>query len=462
MTYETQTLLLPERTEPQPDVDLLAGLMEAVGGDEFYAEMTLSPEEQARVTEGWRRGESLSLVTDRIDIETLNAREQALRAWKAELLADTTLDLDIKQLYRWKVNEYIANIKMMQASQAGDMKMFRRWNEFIYGKPDEHIYRSALDWVAHDAEKLLAIEEQHPAIVGVAQNVLRLLEGKRGYRELLIPDADTFEAVRADHMSERGYYGLLLAGVPVPEGKITREVGDPILEQVIHNIGSTKSIIDSPNATWGVTDAGVKRPASHNMPHKRFIGLGLGHEVGSHELERTNGARGPVAIAGRGLDRYESGNEPRAVVREQVIYDTFDEFGKLVRWRDILRRDIAIGYAWGVGEDAPKKSAEVYEFLNTIDRMYQVKLRPDDVETAHANAKAKTDALLLRILKGTDGSGGAYSKDKVYLEGHVAVWYTAATRGSQAISEGDLGKFDINNPRHISALQRLGLLPTAE
>jgi hypothetical protein len=41
----------------------------------------------------------------------------------------------------------------------------------------------------------------------------------------------------------------------------------------------------------------------------------------------------------------------------------------------------------------------------------------------------------------------------------VSNWLTAATRGPQAISEGDLGKFDINNPRHIQALQKVGLLP---
>jgi hypothetical protein len=197
----------------------------------------------------------------------------------------------------------------------------------------------------------------------------------------------------------------------------------------------------------------------YNMPAERFVGLGAGHEIGSHLVERVNGSRGPLALASIGLDRYESGNEGRAVIREQVPYETFDQFGKLVRWRDILRRHIAVSYGHGVGDDDPKSSAEVYELMNAIDTMYQSKLTPDEPEATHVKARAKTDALLLRELKGTDGTGGAYLKDKVYLEGHVSNWLTAATRGPQAISEGDLGKFDINNPRHIQALQKVGLLP---
>jgi hypothetical protein len=50
----------------------------------------------------------------------------------------------------------------------------------------------------------------------------------------------------------------------------------------------------------------------------------------------------------------------------------------------------------------------------------------------------------------------------VYLEGHVANWLEAATRGPAAVSEGDLAKFDISNPRHVQKLQKFGLLPVAE
>lgn len=460
MTYERDGLLLPERETPQTDRDLRDSLQRiSAEAAETYKQLALAPEKKAGAIEAWHHGEDADLSASHLDDQDLSTMLTLLRQWKSELLAREDIDLLTKQLYRWKVNEHIANVNMMIASSKGDVTTFRRWNEYIYGKPDEIIYRAALDWVAHDADNMLAVPNQHPAIIQAAERVRRLLDGKRGYREVLIPESDTFEAVRADHMSETGYYGLLLAGVDVPIGKVTPQEGDPIVDQVIKNIGSNKKIVDAEGASWGVSSRGVERPSTYSMPSRRFVGLGLGHEIGSHELERTNGRRGPLALVEDGLDRYENGNEGRAVIREQVPYDSFDEFGKIVRWRDILRRHIAVSFGSGVGEKQPATSAETYAFMNEIDVMYQVKSKPDEPERAHELAQRKTDELCARVLKGTNGKGGAYLKDKVYLEGHVANWLTAVMHGPASIADGDLGKFDISNPRHIAALQKLGLLP---
>jgi hypothetical protein len=463
MKYERDGLLLPERNEPQIDEELFVSLEAVLGsGKAVYQQLTLSGDRKAAVLDSWHKGEDANLGAELVEEDDYTLKQAALRQWKQELLARDDLDPDVKQLYRWKVNEHIANVNMLVASSKGDMKNFTRWNEFIYGKPDEDIYRGALDWIAHDAEKMIAEEGQDEAVAEAAQKVLDMLSGKRGYRELLSPEEKTYEEVREDHMRTTGYYGLLLAGVKVPEGKVNREIGDPILQQVLKNIGSNKPVLDATGATWGVTAEGVKRPKEYNMILKRFLGLGLGHEIGSHEIERINGQRGPLAIAQEGLDRYESGNEGRAVIREEVQYETFDEFGKILRWRDIMRRHVAISFASGVGADRPATSSETYDFMNTIDLMYQTKLKPDEPEAAFLAAQKRTDDLLARVLKGTDGKGGAYYKDKVYLEGHVANWLEAATRGPSAIFDGDLGKFDISNPRHVHILQKFNLLPVAE
>lgn len=467
MNYQREGLLLPERTETSLD-DAIYRRFEEVheGARETYKQLTLDADRKPDVLAAWHDGENADLSATHVDLEALEARINQLYAWKAELLEDAEMDPELKQAYRWRINEDIANAKLVEASARGDMEMFHRWNRFIYGEPDEAVYRGALDKVAHDAEVILAGEDVHPATAAAAQEVLEMLEGKRGYRELLAPTEEAFQAVRDDHLRAGGYYALLLAGADIPKtGKINREAGDPILEHVVtNNLQSDYTLSDAEASSWGVTHStkSVERPANYNMPWQRFVGLGAGHEIGSHLLEKMNGRRGPVGLMADGLDRYESGNEGRAVMREQVVYEIFDEFGKLVRWRDIIRRDIAIGYAMGVGEDGMKPSSDVYAFVNTIDRMYQAKLTPDDPETTTKKAQAKTDTLLARILKGTDGTGGAYLKDKVYLEGHVACWLTAAERGAERVSEGDLGKFDITNPRHIALLQSWGLLPDNE
>src|SRR5690606_18565404 len=123
------------------------------------------------------------------------------------------------------------------------------------------------------------------------------------------------------------------------------------------------------------------------------------------------------------------GNEGRAVIREQVPYETFDEFGTLLRWRDIMRRHVAISYAAGVGSEAPASSSEIHEFMTTLEMMYQTVAKKGDTLAAFNAAQKRTDDLLVRVLKGTDGKSGAYYKDKVYLEGHVSSWLTAALKG---------------------------------
>lgn len=466
MKYRRQEgdLLLPVPEVPAPDKDLAESLHRAYGSDnEPYQELAIPADRKEGIKAAWHRGEEADLTVDSADKDRLLERVESLKRWKDELL-ESEIEPDIKQVYRWKVNEMIGSLYMIIASAEGNMKDFRRWNKFVYGEPDEDIYRGALDWVAHDAENLLAVPEQKDSVKTAAQAVLNMLDGQRGYRELLLPDSETFEAVRNDHVSTTGFYGLLLAGIDMPKGKVPVDKRDAMLKRVIQNIGSDKPIIDSENSTWGVTSEGVKRPPKSVMVSERLQGLGFGHEVGSHELERVNGSRGPIDLAKEGLDRYELGNEGRAIIREQVVYDSFDEFGKIVRWRDIMRRHIAISHAWGVGQDSPRNPVETHQFMNTIDYMYQIKLRPDEPEKASELATKKTDDLLLRVLKGVSGhtegeEGGAYLKDIVYLQGNVASWLTAAMRGPDAISDGDLGKFDINNPRHIKILQDRGLLP---
>lgn len=466
---ERTGLLLPERVKPRIDEDQYARYMEVIDGDEeVYRIMKLGPEQAAKVFSAWQNGECANLSTESVDLSKLRERWDRYRQYKSELIQDKTIPPQVKQAYRWRINEQIANIGMVLASQGGKPDVFRRMNEFIYGKVNAAVYHNAIDKFAADAEAIM-VGDYADDVKAAALEVLQITEGLRGDRKALGPTPEVFQAVREHHMRrEKGYYALLLAGVEVPqEGKITNAIGDPILERVVReNLKSDYPIQDSSDNTWGVVHSkekrGIERPATYAMVPERYIGLGLGHEIGSHLLERVNGARGPLALAEDGLDRTELGNEGRALIREQVVYGTFEEFAKTVRWRDVLRREVAIGFAAGTDnpDDVPHNSADTYAFMNAIDYMYKIKLKPGNADDARRAAAETTKSLLLRVLKGTDGRGGAYLKDKVYLEGNVACWENAAVNGPEVIANGDLGKWDINNPRIVMLLQQLGVLPT--
>lgn len=444
---------------PKVDQDLFESFTEITSGlKEFYSYLTVAPGQKSVVVDAWQKGESPSLypALEPEQIEDLERSAEELAAMKASIPDD---DDPVHILYRWKVDETIAQVDMVLASVRGDDKTFKRLNHELYGSPDEALYRAGLDWVCNDAEEILADEKSSAALRGAASDVVAMLGPERGYRELLSPESYVFEEIRQDHFRNTGYFALLLDGIEQPEGMITPEQGDAIIEHVLrNNLATDYSFEKRKGATWGVSHSAKKvhGPETYSYDWQRFIGLPLGHEIGTHLAETSNALEGPLLLASVGLDHFERGTEGRAVIREQVPYDSFDEFGKLVRWRDILRRHIAISHAEGVGQDEPPRHSEVFEFMKKLDYMYAL-TEKDNVDEATELAEKRASTLLLRVLKGTNGEG-AYLKDKVYLEGNVAAWLVAALRGASAISEADKAKYDINNARHLSALLRLGVI----
>jgi hypothetical protein len=461
---ERTGLLLPlDETFTPADAEVHASFVEAHDGmREAYRQLTVPEQTRADMETAFREGRisNPDLTAQHLDEKILKGQAERLLRWRDGLGA-IALDQDIREAYEARASESIANVRMLLASNRRDMAGVREQNEFIYGRPDAQTYRAALDWFGAQADRYT--DHENPAVADAAQRVVDTIRGQRGDRTLLVPDRAVFEAVRTDHYREGGYYALLLAGVTIPEGVIRPEAGNPIVEHVVRNNLQSDYVLRAGSGAWGVvhSEAAVEHPAKYALPKARFIGLPLGHEVGSHLLEGVNGQRGPIALAGpgpaSGLDRYELGNEGRAVIREQVVYERFEDFEELIRWRDILRRYVAIGYGDGTETDVPHTFADTYAFINAIDTMYAGLKETDPIAIAD-KAHARTWSLLARVLKGTDGTGGAYAKDLVYLDGHVRNWRTAAKYGPGVISEGDLGKFDITNPRHVTLLQGRGLL----
>ena len=278
---------------------------------------------------------------------------------------------------------------------------------------------------------------------------------------MLLPDEDTFERVREDHWREGGFFDVLLDKIELPDtGKIIPAMGEVAIAQALQNLGSDYGRGFSDGASWSLSHIRqqVEGPENYKFVPPRFVGLVLGHEIGSHLLEYVNGSRSAVRLTARGLDRTEMGNEGTAIVPEQVVYKSMREFTKLLRWQDIVRRDLAV--ALGTGFDGQRRSfPEVYAIINAVDRLWERAKKPDDPEAADAKANDRTWVLLAtRTQKGTDGTGGAYYKDKGYLEGNVGAWHAEMQRpGSISLSRH--GKFDITNARHLDLLQGKGVLP---
>ena len=187
----------------------------------------------------------------------------------------------------------------------------------------------------------------------------------------------------------------------------------------------------------------------------------VAHEVGSHLLETINGSHAKLRLLETGLDRYELGNEGRAYVREQIMFDSFtdyinqsDWYPTKASWEYRIAIHLVISLACGLGGRA-FGFAELFQLVKKLFSFWTVSRNlPNDQDIIDAGAWN----MVVRALKGTNGTGGAYRKDIVYLEGNIRCWQVAHDNPDM-VMYGDAGKFDIANHRHVMMLTELGILP---
>ncbi len=462
MISERASLLI----EPQQSIDeeLFSRLVEQQGTMSVSEALlpdatTLAEQKQAFYDSGMQQAPDLRPTT--VDVDQIESRNKALiQLGRTGIDEDT--DPTVAQLYRWRINELVAENRIVQAAATGDTRRFEVYNKFVYGTPSTEVFRATAGSFRADAQA--SLDHDNPNVREAAAEVLAVVDGIPESETSLTPSPELFGAVRELHYRKTGFYALLLSGVELPDsGTVGPDVGEPALERILHNLEAGYSRAENPTGkSWAISHARKEflGPLDYKLPVNRFIGLPAGHEAGSHILEYVNGMRSKLQLMAIGLDRYEAGNEGRALLREQVVYPDIAEFSKLIRWQDVLRRHFAISLATGLKDDAVDFPS-VYKAVNAIDKLWERKKNPDDPDAADAKAHTRTWSLLERVLKGTDGTGGAYRKDIVYLEGNVASW-KAAEADVYNIESGDLGKYDIANDRHTEALGKLGVLETRQ
>ncbi len=346
------------------------------------------------------RGENPDLRPTGLDYDALAVHRHKLEDLAADI-ATTEPSETVRRAYELRIAELLTNLDLLVAAGRGDTAAFERANVSIYGRPD-------------------------PA----------LSSGQE-----FTPASEIFDKMAHLHHGPHGFFIRLFHGADLPvAGSIVDEIqGDPLIHQILTNVGATDyRLVNSPDGYWGMQYGAhaVTRPAKYHLTREEFLGI-ASHEIGSHLLERLNGERQPLRLLAFGLDHYERGNEGRALLREQVAYATWQDFADTPRWRETLLRHRSIVLATGADGHAPRSFAEVFSLIRPA-------CPSDDFAWR----------LIARSLKGTDGHGGAYLKDIVYLEGNLACWRTAAT-DPQAIMLGDHGKFDINSLAHRAILDEL-------
>lgn len=369
------------------------------------------------------------------ELETFdfNERESSLLSLKEDVLEQEQNEA-IKKIYRTKINESLAGLRMLRAAKNGDDRKFSRYADFIYGKPDDGDINYVLLHVQTLIEKNAHSED--PEKVHAAQRLQTL------FRDL---------PTRVDTGVDKS---VLPKGQDIPGTLENIEEAVTAFEEALQEIGADEwsVLVDSERgiSSFSVSqeDKVVHVPSEEkltkrNISKKKLQGL-IEHEIKTHVARRHNGERSKLQLLGLGLDRQVKAEEGIATYAEQQVTGA-KEFAGVARF-------LSIALAKGV-------AGEPLDFRHTHSIMadYRFLSSPKkDVTLQHAQEVAYNDCV--RIFRGTTCKtpGAIYPKDMAYF-GNRAIW-TLVSKNSDAVEKFTIGKYDPTNSEHIALLTQLGIL----
>lgn len=366
----------------------------------------------------------------------LEEREHEFGELKNEVLGNEQNEI-IRKVYRTKINEVLATVRMLKAARDGNDKKFGRYSNFIYGRPSGDHLSYVLNSVSEFIDKFNESTDQDER------------EAAHRLRSLLIR---TQKETQSDtHYADKS---ILPKGIEISDFV---ESSDDVIE-AFKNALSDLELTD-----WSVvqdTDRGIKSfsvsqenktvhiPSDEviqkrNISKRKLQGL-IAHEIGTHALRRKNGERSKLMLLGLGLDRYLKGEEGIATYNEQLVTGA-KEFAGIPRY-------VSIAIASGV--DGVKR-----DFKDTFAVMRDYRflgLKPSPDRLTKASEKAYDDCV--RIFRGTTCSspGMVFTKDLAYI-GNREIW-TLVSNDSEITNTFTIGKFDPSNDEHITVLTQLGIL----
>lgn len=364
----------------------------------------------------------------------------------------------IAAAYTAKIDELSAQYELLAASVSGDTATSATKNRWLYGSADDVILAGVTAWIRQLATHTLEHRVRH--VADSARHTLAVVPDLGGSTDDILPDKDVFMKVRQAHFRTGGYIDALF-GQGAPERlptTVTPSSGDELTRQAIMNVGSDYSLTDSTDYLWGVIHnrKTVVRPVGYSLSREAFMGI-VAHEVGSHLLERENGIRQPLRLLSAGLDRYESSNEGRAFLREQIQFTDSTTMTQQISWEHITLLYLSAALADGGAGTPHLDFKQLYRIIVAVLRLFKAGRFPDDSRRAERLALDEAWQICTRAMKGADTNGGSFNKGMVYLRGNLQAWNLAAT-DPDVIFLGDAGKFDIGRPDHRSILAGCGIL----
>jgi len=434
--------------KPAVDEHLYDAFLE-VGSLQAYEYLNGDPEYRKEQRRQFIDGEIRNPTLDypKLNDDELLDAESALITMKDSVISTEKNEL-VKQVYRWRLNEKIAEIRMLRAVASGDMHRFARYSEFIYGRPSTDIFAYTVGTIRSKAEQFQGSED--PLIRNAAESLLQVMP-EMGQPEIShLPSLGTVEYAHSQTVNELGD----LIEIPFDEPKLDAKQIQEAFTTALDRIDGSgwKIMIEEGSSRTGINTNQEKKsvtiPEERSVTKDKLAGL-IVHEIGTHAARRINGERSRLKLLGIGLDRYEVGEEGIATMREQALTSKVSDFRG-------IDGQLAVGLGLGI-DGRPRDFRQVYEIM---EKYYLFRNLVAKKEVTEAQTKAQTSAWnhTVRAFRGADCStpGVCLTKDAIYREGNIGVWNVIGENPSEML-RFNVGKYDPSNKRHLWILEQLGI-----
>ncbi len=400
---------------------------------EDYEKLQGSKEEREKQQAQFLAGEIENPQLDYPELDTFNfkEREETLVALKEDVL-ELEQNPAVQKIYRTKINEVLATLRMLRAAKEGDDRTFSRYADFIYGE----LAASDVNYVLHSVQEI------------VERNLASEQEERRAAAERLhaiIGSIDTTEddgvdkSILPEGESIEGHIEGVDEAVEAFEEALQELAIDDWTVVVDTKTGLSNFSVSQEHKIVRVPSE--EKLAARNLSKKKLKAL-IAHEIKTHVARRHNGERSKLQLLGLGLDRYIKAEEGIASYNEQLVMGA-DEFAGIPRY-------FSIAIAKGV-DGTPRDFRRTFEILKDYRLLSSKK-------TTEAKAAETAYNDCVRIFRGTTGTtpGAVYSKDTAYF-GNRDIW-TLVSQNSDVVEQFSIGKFDPTNGEHVALLTELGIL----
>lgn len=438
-----------DRASEQLDTRWFQRFAEA-GNFQAYEYFAPENDDGAEQKKAFLDGDAVNPLFDysRIDLERFRDAEAKLRTLKQEI-SEHEPNEGVRLAYKYRINEKLAEILLVKAAAAGDMRNFDRFTRFVYGEPSKEIFAMTMGEVRTTIDQAMA--SGNADAMQSASRLAELVVVSEAPPDIASPSAEVFLGVKGETVAE--FEHALPAGV---EGPFSAEQIRDAFDSALKSLGVEGwTVLTIESSTTAVNTSQERRevtvPSSRTIKTKRKLNELILHELGTHVLRRENGERSRLMLLGLGLDRYEGFEEGVATLREDTRGKEFSEYAG-------LDGHFAVGLARGL-DGRPRDFRETYTVLREyflLKKLLGGKTTLADAESAASESAWKRT---LRTFRRTDATtpGVCFTKDMIYREGNIAAWQVAST-DLKSIETWNVGKFDGANPRHLYILRTLGIL----